>query len=89
MADPLSRNAAFLIAIGGDADSLSSVSEKIMAGYMLASHVVDDSFALAHGWAQEGDFWYKDEQIFVPDVEGLRLRQMWWIPISIVFTLVG
>jgi len=74
VADPLSRNPAFLIAIGSGADSLSSVGEAIKAGYVLASHVVDDSFALAHGLAQEGDFWYKDEQIFVPDVEGLRLR---------------
>ena len=67
--DPLSRTPAFLIAIGSDADSLSSVGEAIKAGYMLASHVVDASFALVHGLAQEGDFWYKDEQIFVPDVE--------------------
>ena len=86
VADPLSRSPAFLAAMVDTGEpgnfpppatnTFSDVGESIRQGYLIDDNFGSDAFVECHGLFKDADFWYKGEQIAVPDVPGLRLRCM-------------
>ena len=89
VADPISRSPAFVAAVqhgrGADVqlalpapplDTFETLGEPIKSGYTNDARFQDVGFIEKHGLAKEGDFWYKDEQIAVPESSGLIGRCM-------------
>ena len=88
VADPISRSPAFVAAVqhgrGADVqlalpapplDTFETLGEPIKSGYTNDARFQDVGFIEKHGLAKEGDFWYEDEQIAVPESSGL-IEQM-------------
>ena len=57
-------------------DTFETLGEPIKSGYTNDARFQDVGFIEKHGLAKEGDFWYKDEQIAVPESSGLIGRCM-------------
>ncbi len=49
-------------------NTFSDVGESIRQGYLVDDNFGSDAFVECHGLVKDADFWYKGEQIAVPDV---------------------
>ena len=57
-------------------DTFETLGEPIKSEYTNDARFQDVGFIEKHGLAKEGDFWYKNEQIAVPESSGLIGRCM-------------